>query len=76
MYYSIDKFEGYGKLARLDREGMRSGARVDQDEYDKDNAADFALWKAYVPEDGDVVWDSPWGKPSSRRWRRRNRSWS
>jgi cysteinyl-tRNA synthetase len=62
VYYSIDKFEGYGKLARLDREGMQSGARVDQDEYDKDNAADFALWKAYVPEDGDVVWDSPWGK--------------
>ena len=62
VYYSIDKFAEYGKLARLDREGMQSGARVDQDEYDKDNAADFALWKAYVPEDGDVVWDSPWGK--------------
>ena len=62
VYYSIDKFAGYGKLARLDREGMQSGARVDQDEYDKDNAADFALWKVYVPEDGDVVWDSPWGR--------------
>ncbi|MDF7826048.1 cysteine--tRNA ligase [Pontiellaceae bacterium B12227] len=62
VYYSIDKFEEYGKLAHLDREGMQSGARVDQDEYDKDNAADFALWKAYVPEDGDVVWDSPWGR--------------
>ncbi|MCF7863196.1 MAG: cysteine--tRNA ligase [Kiritimatiellales bacterium] len=62
VYYSIDKFAGYGKLARLDREGMQSGARVAQDEYDKDNAADFALWKAYVPEDGDVVWDSPWGR--------------
>lgn len=62
VYYSIDKFADYGKLARLDREGMQSGARVAQDEYDKDNAADFALWKAYVPEDGDVVWDSPWGK--------------
>jgi cysteinyl-tRNA synthetase len=62
VYYSIDKFTEYGKLARLDREGMQSGARVDQDEYDKDNAADFALWKAYVPEDGDVVWDSPWGR--------------
>ena len=62
VYYSIDKFAEYGKLARLDREGMQSGARVDQDEYDKDNAADFALWKAYVPEDGDVVWDSPWGR--------------
>ena len=62
VYYSIDKFAEYGKLANLDREGMQSGARVSQDEYDKDNAADFALWKAYVPEDGDVVWDSPWGK--------------
>lgn len=62
VYYSIDKFEGYGKLAHLDREGMQAGARVAQDEYDKDNAADFALWKAYVPEDGEVVWDSPWGR--------------
>ncbi len=62
VYYSIDKFSEYGKLAHLDREGMQTGARVAQDEYDKENAADFALWKAYVPEDGDVVWDSPWGK--------------
>ncbi len=62
VYYSIDKFAEYGKLAHLDREGMQAGARVDQDEYDKDNAADFALWKAYVPEDGDVAWDSPWGR--------------
>jgi cysteinyl-tRNA synthetase len=62
VYYSLDKFAEYGKLAHLDREGMQAGARVDQDEYDKDNAADFALWKAYVPEDGDVVWDSPWGR--------------
>jgi len=62
VYYAIDKFPTYGKLARLDREGMRSGARVAQDEYDKDNAADFALWKGYVEDDGDVVWDSPWGK--------------
>jgi cysteinyl-tRNA synthetase len=62
VYYSIDSFEAYGKLAHLDREGMQSGARVAQDEYDKENAADFALWKAYVPEDGNVVWDSPWGR--------------
>ena len=62
VYYSIDKFEQYGKLAHLDREGMQSGARVAQDEYDKENAADFALWKAYVPEDGGVAWDSPWGR--------------
>lgn len=62
VYYPIDKFPEYGKLAHLDREGMRSGARVAQDEYDKENACDFALWKSYVEEDGDVVWDSPWGK--------------
>jgi cysteinyl-tRNA synthetase len=62
VYYSINRFKEYGKLARLDREGMQTGARVDQDEYDKENAADFALWKAYVPADGDVVWDSPWGR--------------
>jgi len=62
VYFAIDKFPEYGKLARLDREGMRSGARVAQDEYDKENAADFALWKAWDEDDGDVVWDSPWGK--------------
>ena len=62
VYFSIDKFENYGQLARINREGMRSGARVTQDEYDKDNAADFAVWKAWVEEDGDVVWDSPWGR--------------
>ena len=62
VYYRIDSFPEYGKLAHLDREGMRAGARVAQDEYDKENVADFALWKAYVPEDGDVCWDSPWGR--------------
>jgi cysteinyl-tRNA synthetase len=62
VYFPIDKFPEYGKLARLDREGMRSGARVAQDEYDKENAADFALWKAWDEADGDVIWDSPWGK--------------
>jgi cysteinyl-tRNA synthetase len=62
VYFPIDKFPEYGKLAHLDREGMRSGARVAQDEYDKENAADFALWKSYDADDGDVVWDSPWGK--------------
>ncbi|MGE4490016.1 MAG: cysteine--tRNA ligase [Kiritimatiellales bacterium] len=62
VYFAIDKFPEYGKLAHLDREGMRAGARVAQDEYDKENAADFALWKGYDEDDGDVVWDSPWGK--------------
>jgi len=62
VYFSIDKFPEYGRLARINREGMQSGARVAQDEYDKDNAADFALWKAWTDEDGDVAWDSPWGR--------------
>ncbi|MFC1499008.1 cysteine--tRNA ligase [Verrucomicrobiota bacterium] len=62
VYFSIAKFDGYGKLAHLDMSGLRSGARVAQDEYDKENAADFALWKAWSADDGDVAWDSPWGK--------------
>jgi cysteinyl-tRNA synthetase len=62
VYFAIDRFPEYGKLARLDREGMRTGARVAQDEYDKDNACDFALWKGYDQDDGDVFWESPWGR--------------
>ncbi len=61
VYFSIEKFENYGKLARLDMSGLRSGARVAQDEYEKDNVADFALWKAWDENDGDVAWPSPWG---------------
>ena len=41
---------------------MRAGERVASDEYEKESIADFALWKAYVPDDGEVTWDSPWGK--------------
>lgn len=62
VYFSIQKFSGYGKLAHLDLEGLKPGARVDQDEYEKDHVGDFALWKAWDEEDGDVGWDSPWGK--------------
>jgi cysteinyl-tRNA synthetase len=62
IYFSIARFPGYGKLAHLDMSGLRSGARVAQDEYEKDCAADFALWKAWDEADGDVVWDAPWGR--------------
>ncbi len=62
VYFSIARFESYGRLARIDTSGMQAGARVAQDEYEKENVADFALWKAWDEEDGDVVWDSPWGK--------------
>jgi cysteinyl-tRNA synthetase len=62
LYFSIAKFNDYGRLARIDTSGLRSGARVAQDEYEKESASDFALWKAWTEEDGDVVWDSPWGR--------------
>jgi len=62
VYFDVGKFASYGKLARLDMSGLRSGARVASDEYEKENVADFALWKAWDEADGDVVWDSPWGR--------------
>ncbi len=62
VYFSIAKFPAYGKLGRLDLAGLKPGARVVQDEYQKDNLADFALWKAWSAEDGEVGWDSPWGR--------------
>ena len=62
VYFSVSKFPEYGKLAHLDREGMRSGVRIANDEYEKDAVGDFALWKAWDEKDGDVWWDSPWGR--------------
>jgi cysteinyl-tRNA synthetase len=62
IYFSIEKFPSYGCLAHLDRSGLRPGARVAQDEFEKEDAADFALWKAWSEKDGDVAWDAPWGR--------------
>jgi cysteinyl-tRNA synthetase len=66
VYFSIDKYRGcgctYGKLLKLNFEEMRAGERVKSDEYAKESVADFALWKARVPEDGDVFWPSPFGE--------------
>src|SRR6266852_4209919 len=55
-YFRIAKFPGYGKLSKKDFAGMEDGARVDVDEYEKDNARDFALWKA--PKPGEASWES------------------
>ncbi len=55
-YFSIAKFPEYGKLSKKDFGGMEVGARVDVDEYEKDNARDFALWKA--PKEGEAHWES------------------
>ena len=62
IYFSIAKWPKYGQLVNIDREQMRTGVRVKMDEYAKESVADFALWKAYDENDGDVFWESPWGK--------------
>ena len=66
IYFSIEKYQGcgcqYGQLANLNFDEMRQGDRVSEDEYEKECVADFALWKARVPEDGEVYWPSPWGE--------------
>jgi cysteinyl-tRNA synthetase len=58
-YYRIANFPSYGKLSKIDVAGMQTGARVDMDRYDKDNARDFALWKA--PKPGEHFWETPIG---------------
>jgi len=58
-YFRIAKFPEYGKLSKRDFSGMLDGARVDVDEYDKDSARDFALWKA--PKPGEASWDTAIG---------------
>jgi len=62
IYYDISKFADYGKLAHLDMDGLKEGARIKHDEYAKEKAQDFALWKAYDNEDGDVFWQTELGK--------------
>ncbi|MBN1896664.1 MAG: cysteine--tRNA ligase [Candidatus Aenigmarchaeota archaeon] len=62
IYFDIRKYEDYGRLAKLDRKGLKAGARVSQDEYEKEQAHDFALWKAWTEEDGDVFWKTDLGK--------------
>ena len=62
VYFRIKSFPAYGRLAHLDLDELRPGVRVQADEYDKENVADFALWKAWDDADGDVWWDSPWGR--------------
>ena len=58
-YFRIASFPRYGKLSKKDFGGMLDSARVDLDEYDKDSARDFALWKA--PKPGEASWDTPIG---------------
>jgi cysteinyl-tRNA synthetase len=66
VYFSIEKYRGcgchYGQLLKLNLDEMRAGERVASDEYEKESIADFALWKARVPDDGKVFWPSPFGE--------------
>jgi len=65
IYYNIQQFPRYGCLSHLKLDQLQTGAsdRVCSDEYEKEHAADFVLWKAYDSErDGKIYWDSPFGK--------------
>ena len=62
VFFRVSKFSEYGRLANLNPDEMKVGGRVDNDEYEKEEIRDFALWKGYKKEDGPVSWDSPWGK--------------
>jgi cysteinyl-tRNA synthetase len=66
VYFSIEKYRGcgcnYGQLLKLNFDEMRAGERVSSDEYEKESVADFALWKARTPADGDIFWPSPFGE--------------
>ncbi|MEM4336779.1 MAG: cysteine--tRNA ligase [Candidatus Woesearchaeota archaeon] len=62
IYYDISKFKDYGQLAHINVSQLKGGARVKQDEYEKEEVHDFALWKAWDKDDGDVFWETELGK--------------
>ena len=66
VYFRISSYPEYGQLAHLDKQqldlGKTAQTRADTDEYEKDSVADFVLWKARRPEDGENYWPSPWGE--------------
>ena len=62
VYFSINSYDHYGRLANLNFEQQQSTERVESDDYSKDNPQDFTLWKAWKENDGDVFWDAPWGR--------------
>jgi cysteinyl-tRNA synthetase len=65
VYFKVSSYAPYGRLSRLDKRELKAGAAEsanDADEYDKDNASDFVLWKTRKPADGENFWESPWGE--------------
>ncbi|MFC1484096.1 cysteine--tRNA ligase [Candidatus Neomarinimicrobiota bacterium] len=61
IFFDISSYKEYGRLARLDPEQTKVGERVADDNYEKEEVRDFALWKARKPEDDEYAWPSPWG---------------
>jgi len=61
-YFKIANFPSYGKLSHMDLQGLRAGARVSSDTYEKEQVADFALWKGWEEKDGDILWETQVGK--------------
>lgn len=62
VYFRIKSFPSYGQLAHFNLEELQPSGRVSSDEYEKEQIGDFALWKAWDEADGDVAWNSPWGR--------------
>ena len=62
VYFRIGSFSKYGQLAHIHLEDLKPSGRVSSDEYEKEQIGDFALWKAWTEADGEVFWESPWGR--------------
>ncbi|MGI6346362.1 MAG: cysteine--tRNA ligase [Limisphaerales bacterium] len=66
IFFSIQRYIAlggkYGQLVKINFDEIRVGERIKSDEYEKENVADFVLWKARVPSDGELFWPSPWGE--------------
>jgi len=64
VYFRIASFPAYGALSHLDRAGLKAGARVATDKYEKESVSDFALWKKSQPEDEEIgaSWEAPFGR--------------
>ncbi|MFQ5870140.1 MAG: cysteine--tRNA ligase [Candidatus Zixiibacteriota bacterium] len=62
IYFEVKSFPPYGKLSGFDISQLKAGARIDSDEYEKETASDFALWKAWDEDDGEVFWETELGK--------------
>jgi cysteinyl-tRNA synthetase len=61
-YFKISSFPSYGKLSKMKMEDLKAGARVKQDQYEKEEIADFVLWKGWDEKDGEVYWETEIGK--------------